>query len=299
MSKVHLLYCPWTGLGLYQGYRGDAWLRNRIQVFKNFVLPSLLNQSKQEFILWCSFRPEERKNPIVQDFKKFLNSIRGLSYVFTFHGICIYDDKYEDGPARSRLYHSLSQTLPELKEVVGDAEWVYMTIQPSDDCYASEAIKQIQEQEPETKKAIGWKKGYIMDYGTKRIALYDPDTLPPFTTFIFPKETFLDAQQHFDYIGPYESHEFVPDHFTYQELPGRGFLVGTHGSNISTVFNHPFKGPELSSPEKEATWLRFGVWDSDPVLAPKGVTLHLRTFINALPKPIHNLLRNLYHYVRR
>ncbi len=298
VSKIHLAYVPFTGFGSYNGYRGDAWLTNRLRVFKSFVLPSLMNQDEQRFIVWFSWRPEDRKNPLVLDFKKFLNSVRGLSYVFTFHGPCIYDDKYPDEKARERLYKSLSQTLPELAPVVGEAEWVYLTIQPSDDLYSSEAFKTIQEQEPEEKKAVGWKKGYVMDYTTKNIALYDPDTTPPFTTFVFPKQTFLDPQAHFDYIGPYESHEFVPDHFNYQELPGRAYCVGTHGSNISTVWEHPYKGPELQSPEREATWLRFGVWDSDPTPMPKGFTLKLRSVVNRLPKPLHDLIRNIYRNVR-
>ncbi len=298
MKLVHLLYTPFTGLGLYGGYRGDAWLRNRIRVFKSFVLPSLLSQSNRNFILWCSWRPEDRKNQLVIDFKSFLESFRGFSYVFTFDGICIYDDKFDDKTAKGRLLNSLSKTLPELNQVVGDAEWVYMTIQPSDDLYDTEAINTIQFQEPKEKKAVGWKRGYVMDYSTKQTALYDPDTTPPFTTFIFPKETFLDPQKHFDYIGPYKSHEFVPDYFSYQELPGRAFCVGTHGANISTTWNHPYKGPELEGYEREVAWLKFGVWDSDPVTVPKSITIKLRSVINSLPKPLHDLLRIIYHYVR-
>lgn len=296
---IHFLYVPFTGLGIRDGYRGDAWLRNRLRVFHQFVLPSILNQSKKEFVLWFSWRPHEEKNPIVREFKEQLDGIRGLSYVFTFGGLCFYDDKLEDKEAREKLYRNLSKTLPQLKPVVGNEKWVYMTIQPSDDLYSSEAVKLIQEQEPKERKAVGWRKGYVMDYSTKDVAFYDPDTIPPFTTFIFPTEMFLDPQKHFDYIGPYESHEYVKDHFDYQELPGRHFCVGTHGANISTTWNHPYKGVTLEGDKKMKTWLGFGVWESDPVLMPKTLTLKLRIFLNRLPKPIHDLIRNIYRYVRK
>lgn len=298
-EKIHLAYVPFTGLGLHNGYRGHAWLTRRLQVFKSFVLPSLLNQTKQEFILWFSWRPEDRKNPLVAEFKKYLNSVRGISYVFTFGGVCFYDDKFDPQTARQKLLDNLTRTLPDLQPIVSAADWVYMTIQPSDDLYSSEAYETIQKEEPERGKAIGWRKGYIMDYGTKECALYDPDTIPPFTTFVFPTEVFLDPQAHFDYVGPYESHEFIEKNFSYKELPGRGYCVGTHGSNISTVWNHPYRGPIIPSPEKESVWLRFGVWDSDPAPQPKGITLKLRTILNALPKPIHDLIRKTYRYVLR
>ena len=34
----HLIYCPFTGLGLYNGFRGNRWLKNRIKIFKEFVV---------------------------------------------------------------------------------------------------------------------------------------------------------------------------------------------------------------------------------------------------------------------
>ena len=75
MDKMtHFLHVPWTGLGLYGGFRGNRWLKNRIQIFKQFVVPSLLAQTEQNFILWCAFRHEERDNPLVKELKKYLAS---------------------------------------------------------------------------------------------------------------------------------------------------------------------------------------------------------------------------------
>ena len=74
MNTKHLIYCPFTGLGLYNGFRGNRWLKNRIKIFKQYVVPSLLNQSNQNFILWVSWRPEERNNIIISTLFKYLNS---------------------------------------------------------------------------------------------------------------------------------------------------------------------------------------------------------------------------------
>src|ERR1700751_3205409 len=117
---THIVMIPWTGLGLFKGYRGDAWLKNRIFVFNRFVLPSLLAQTNKNFLLWFCFRAEEKKNEIVQSFITSLNNIRGIRIAVTYHGIPFYDDKYEDSLARYRLLRTLQQSLPQLESLVED-----------------------------------------------------------------------------------------------------------------------------------------------------------------------------------
>ena len=48
---------------------------------------------------------------------------------------------------------------------------------------------------------------------------------------------------------PCPSHEYYKDVFGDKLglIEQRGFIVGTHGENISTHFNHPFKGETVSS----------------------------------------------------
>ena len=70
----HLLYVPFTGLGLYNGFRGNKWLKKRIQIFKQFVVPSLHAQINQNFIIWISWRPEEKNNHIVKEFYQYLRT---------------------------------------------------------------------------------------------------------------------------------------------------------------------------------------------------------------------------------
>ena len=118
----HLCYVPFSGLGLYSGMRGNAWLRNRIQIFKQFVIPSLQAQSVKDFILWCSWRPEEKHNPLVMELMTYLDGIPDFDCVHTFHGIVFWDDKYSDEVARDRLLTNLHGSLAELTDVVGEVD---------------------------------------------------------------------------------------------------------------------------------------------------------------------------------
>ena len=46
---------------------------------------------------------------------------------------------------------------------------------------------------------------------------------------------------------PCPSHEYYKDVFGdgYRQIQKRGFLVGCHSENISTFFNHPFRGESV------------------------------------------------------
>jgi hypothetical protein len=240
----HYMYVPFTGLGLYNGYRGSRWLRNRISVFKQFVVPSLLAQTNQNFSVWVSWRREEKNNKQVKDLHLFLTSLFGRERViFTYHGVCFWDDKYEDKEAHERLITSLHHTLGELINDIGDVDDVLMTIQPSDDCYQTTHVADMQHLFKSKKiDAAGYTMGYIMSYQTLETREYNPETNPPFFTIRFDKATFIDPLKHLMHTGPYKSHEYVPTHMKYGSIEERGFLVGTHGENISTHFNHPYAG---------------------------------------------------------
>lgn len=256
------MYCPWTGLGLYGGFRGNRWLRNRITIFQQFVVPSLQAQTNKNFILWCSWRPEEKRNPHVQELVKYLEGIVEFKTIHTFHGLCFWDDKYPDDVARERLLMNLHNTLGELTNMIGECNYVLMTIQPSDDLYHRQSVEAIQQAAQKTDlQAWGFKQGYMINYQTKEVAEYNPTTNPPFYTIKFPRHIFFDPLKHAQMTGPYKSHEYVPQHMKYGTLDVRGFMVGTHGENISTVFNHPFRGQEVDGEVLE----NFGIDEVPPL----------------------------------
>lgn len=291
MKMIHFLATPFTGLGLYQGFRGNHWLANRIKIFKHFVLPSLLAQTNHEFVHWIAWRPEEAANPLVQELERELNQLRDYRFIFTYGGCFFYDDKYDPVIAAGRLLGSLETNLSQLEKTVGDAEVVYMTIQPSDDCYLSHAVSDIQSHKFKARQSLGYKQGYIMNYQTLEIAEYNPETIPPFFTIMFPREDFLDPQKHYDYTGPYVSHEYIAKHTSFAALPGRGFIVGTHGENVSTHFNHPFKGRLLTLEEQEKVLIQAGLFGVEPLIVSKNKErLRLQNTLGLLPLPVRRRL---------
>lgn len=295
---THLLHIPWTGLGLYNGFRGNRWLRNRIKVFKQFVVPSLLAQTNKNFILWCAFRREEQHNQLVIELKEYLDSITEFKTVFTYSGIAFYDDKYPDDVARERLLSAIHGSMGELLNVMGESNEILLTIQPSDDCYHKMAVSEIQrvfKEMPEI-QAVGFQKGYIMNYLTKELKTYNPLTNPPFYTIRFPREVFIDPLQHVQYtylkqdMGKYKSgtpipsHEYVSGALKYAVIKERGFLVGTHSENVSTVFNHPYAGEIVDS----STLDQFGLYGVEPLKLKFSIR---KRILRALPPKVQRKIR--------
>lgn len=289
-KRVNVLYVPFTGLGKIN--RGDKWLKNRIEIFKNFTLSSLIRQSNMDFVLWISWRPEDKGNKLVEELQSQLNWTKGLSVVFTYDGLCFYDDKYDNETACRRLSENLTKSLPYLKSHVEGADEVLMTIQPSDDIYMIDLIEKLKNLDFD--KVAGFTKGYIMNYNTKELAEYNPETIPPFFTIKFPVDVFLDPEKHFYYTGPYESHEYVKD-LGFKEIEGRGFIVGTHGENISTTWNIPFRGKMIE--DKEVIWLRSGIYFVPPLNIKESRSYKLRKIYNYLP--FKKIIRLIYYkYVK-
>lgn len=263
MNKM-VVCVPFTGLGLYGGFRGNRWLRNRIEVFKKFVVPSLLNQTDQDFIVWVAWRKEEKTNKYVIELEEYLQSFP-FKVVFTYSGIPFWDDKYPDDVALDRLTSTLKGALPTLMEAVGDCEHVLWLLQPSDDCYDKITIEAMKEGFKKNEvQAIGFERGYLCNYSTKEVLEYNPKTNPPFFCIKFPRNIFFDPGKHVNYTGPYKSHEYVGDKLRLAHIRERGFLVGTHGENISTHFNHPYGGARVG----EEIFDRFGIRESPPLKLP-------------------------------
>ncbi|MEK7111864.1 MAG: hypothetical protein AAB875_00905, partial [Patescibacteria group bacterium] len=165
---LHLVMIPFSGVGLHGGFRGDAWFRHRINIFKNYTLKSLANQSNRDFAVWCSFRPEEKKNPLTDEIAKALTDVN-IPFIFTFQGLMYWDDKFNSYGPRAMVRNFLmmlwdswfgkkwinpltlikytwedkNRTLPkrlfsalkELEILRTDCGWVYLTRLDSDDMF--------------------------------------------------------------------------------------------------------------------------------------------------------------------
>ena len=273
---ITLLQVPWTGLGTYKnGFRGNAWLKNRIKIFKHFVIPSLQAQTSKDFVLHCCWRPEEKSNKYVKELQIYLEGIKEFKTIHTFHGILFADDKYSDEIMKERLINSLHYSMSSLYDVIGEAEFILTVLQPSDDCYSKHAVETLQwmfSHEPQW-QAIGFAKGYIMNYLSGEVAEYNPLTNPPFYTIKFTRDDFTNPLKHIAFtslkkdVGKYKagtacpSHEYVGDCLNYYQIDERGFLVGVHQQNISTSWQIPYKGEAVS----REILKDFGIYDVSPI----------------------------------
>lgn len=273
---LHLIYTPFTGVGLI-GYRGDEWFRERIQIFKDYTLKSLLNQTNPNFTIWFSFRPEEEKNPQVIDLTQYLTSL-GVNYIMTFDGLMYWDDKFDRSlfkrlancgrimrrcwrlgqwnelfPSVRELLRDKNSTLPsrlqrslsEFPYAIRDVVYVYMSRIDSDDMFDSRYIDRVHEAATTpTPTAVRCGRGYIYNSDTKEMAEWNPPTNPPFHTIIFSRDQFFDSEKHSECYSGYKSHEDIERIFSHAPILLDAYCVTTHNpkNHISTIWNHPFRG---------------------------------------------------------
>ena len=235
MAKI-IVNIPFTGLGLFNGYRGDEWFKRRIELFHKYTLKSLLNQTEQDFIIWLAFRKEEKNNPLVDTIKI------PHKHIFTFGGIPIWDDKKEN--EEKGLLKRLKVMLPGLRDLVGTADIKLINL-GSDDMYSREVVESVKKQEFKIGTVLVHQFGYIYSDNTGQLAEWNPTTNPPFYTLMMSNETFLNPQKHFEYIKKIKSHEDIVKVFHPIRMPDRRYCVVVHNTNISTLFEHPFKGEEI------------------------------------------------------
>ena len=270
---LHIICLPVTGVGLHGGYRSDSWFKHRLNIFRNYTLKSLANQSNKNFLLWLWMRPEEEKNPITKDWIKALDESR-LAYIITYHGLAYRDDKFVHYTLRVKLrnllmmlrdcfhykqWHGfktiwkytwenknetllvrLTQALKEVKEIIGsEFDWVYLTRLDSDDMLHCEAVNLIQSQPPEVRRSLCFDAGFLYNVDTGQLAEWKPPTNPPFHTIIFPGYTFFDAVSHKEYYRDFKSHEDATRVFNPVKLDIGKFCVTYHGRHISTAWESP------------------------------------------------------------
>lgn len=246
MNKTHLIYIPFTGVGKKQ-YMGDEWFADRIEIFKNYTLKSLLNQTNKGFALWLSFREEEKESQFVSDLEVYLTQ-RSVAYICTFNGLIYHDDKNEE--RNKTLEYRLKLSLSEFRRDYGD--WIYLTRIDSDDMFHKDVAQLIQDQEP-FEGALTLQLGNLYNKDTGEVAEWNPLTNPPFHTLMFKRETFFDPDKHLALYEGFKSHEDIA-RLKHKVLwrgdnrQDRLYCVLTHNPamHISTTWEHPFKGKPLS-----------------------------------------------------
>lgn len=293
--KLHLVYIPVTGVGIFSGFRGLDWFKYRLEIFKNYTLKSLVNQDSNHWILWLSFRPEEAGHPYLDELSEFIKQ-KGIKCIMTFDGLMYWDDKFAKElfprlknlariirkgcrerdfsnllTGAKEIFKNKNRSLPQrlrkslahLADRLGtDWDWVYMTRIDSDDMFHCEYLNKVISCQPFL-GALTLHTGYVFDAKTKSLGEWVPKTNPPFYTVIFPRGAFFDPVLHLRYYDGYRSHEDIPLIFDTRILPDFNYLVLTHSiqNQISTTPNHPFRREiqDLTAGEKEEILKDFGI----------------------------------------
>lgn len=253
---THLIYIPFRGVGIKNG--DDEWFKERIEVFKQYTLKSLLNQTNKNFILWFSFRSEDQPQigrPIQRNWELVAELLRDtpIRHFATFQGLMYYDDKNLE--ANKTLESRLKKTIGMLERYT-ESDYILMTRLDSDDMFHKDAVEEIQRNFPQgmaydeydipKPKALVFLRGLVYNTDTQELAEWRPRTNPPFHTIIFPKETFFDAKKHVEYYGDWQSHEDTILVWPFAKLSDGKYCVTVRPKgHISTNWNHNFRGKPM------------------------------------------------------
>ena len=281
-SNFHVVYIPVSGVGIPK--RNKKWLEYRIKIFKEYTLKSLLNQTERNFTLWLSFTEKERYNDSVQELVNYLVSLK-MPFLITYNGLSYHDDKFSRGLVtkllniarilRSCWRERSLENLLGIKEIIKDknktlekrlekslsqfASWVIhpdkvlLTRIDSDDMFHEDAVERIQKAAKQARGeyeygALVFKSGLVYNKNMGELAEWNPRTNPPFHTIIFPADKFFNAKKHLEHYKGYKSHEDIPKLFKTTLLPNGRYCVLVHSvkNQISTIWNHPFRGQKMN-----------------------------------------------------
>jgi len=297
MKILHVIYIPFRDVGINDSFKDAEWLCDRIEIFKDFTLKSLLNQSDRDFILWMSFRPEDYGDIQVELLDRYLTKC-GMKHVFTYHGLMYWDDKFggnlfETAKNFARIFrrcyrnHTWGRLFPLIREwrknesknttlpdrltralwsfkhefPVMNYDFVYLTRLDSDDMLNTGAIERIKwYMSTGLYNAVTMGNGYIFNKNTGQLAYWHPLTNPPFHTILFLGDQFFDSVKHLAVYGKFKSHEDIPKLFNCAKLLSGEYCVLIHSkqNQISTIWDHHFRGEEIEL-GKEDILRQFGI----------------------------------------
>jgi len=205
-----------------------------------------------------SFRPQDKEASFVNELEIIMKD-SGLDYIFTFDGVAMWDDRGVEN--NDTLKQRMSRMLLQLKPIIKDEKWVYITGLGSDDMLSADAVAEIQKEEPKAKKALYYHSGWIFDSRTGQLGEWNRDTPCSKYTIIYPAEVFNDVDKYWDYeFACLKSHEYITSCYDAKRLPDGRYACVVHGANISTDWFHVFRGREIfEEKEKSLILKKFGI----------------------------------------
>jgi hypothetical protein len=231
-----------------EGFKSQHWFCHRSDIFEDYTLKSLANQTDKDFLVWLQFRPKEKTNPVLKKIKRVMRE-SGLNFICTFNGVILREDKahWHNEDLLERAEKSLSQ-LGEIKE-----DSVIEVGLDSDDMVISNFVEYIKKEEEA--EAYYMRGGYVYSTDGRLSEWYNPESMSIYA-IRYSTEVFLNAKKHFEYQKGFSSHEQIPRIFKAKQLPDGMYCATTHGQNISTVWEHPFREQEIYSETQKKQILR-------------------------------------------
>ncbi len=220
----------------------DWWLR-RLEIWNEFVEPSLHSQTFQDFGLWGFFN-------------EHCFSDTGMRHAFRY--------RPDGGNAVSGGPRMLRQ------EYYNRCDWLCMILHDSDDLYSPGAFDLIAKQKPEPGLVVYFEDGWMYDINTGRIDKFitSHGAGPgPWIARWYPNEALASEEAWWSYRFKWKFnrvHHQVRGCPNARKLPHWNFLALLHGSNVTRRRGNPATekkaNHEVTDPEKkQKILLRFGI----------------------------------------
>ncbi|MCF8223789.1 MAG: putative rhamnosyl transferase [Bacteroidales bacterium] len=153
ITQFNLREFPLSGNSKYESW--VKWTRNRIEIFKNFTLPSILNQSSENF-RWLIFF-DTNTPPEFKDFIAGLKKIEIINVCYSNGSKDFYENYVED------IHKSIQKSI----------RWIITTRLDNDDCLHRDAVKTIQEHFVQKNNyLISLASGYALNLENKTLSHY-------------------------------------------------------------------------------------------------------------------------------
>jgi len=153
ITQFNLRYFPLADNNDYEKWL--QWTSKRIELFREYCLPSIINQTVKNFVWLLYF---DADTP--EELKKFINDLTSLPFINICYckGIGDFDDNY----------------IREVKKrTMKSTEWIITTRIDNDDCLHKDAVKTIQENFVEKDKfLISLASGYVLNINDRTLSHY-------------------------------------------------------------------------------------------------------------------------------
>jgi len=196
----------------------DSWWDYRLNIYEQFCLNSIKNQSNKNFVILMSI---DWVSEHIQNRIKIILDKSNLKYIL-----------------RNVKETSISESL---KDYSKEYDTIYYTRIDSDDLFHKDVIDIIQKSNYTDRRALIFQKGYCYDCKENRLRHYFMPS-PPFSTIIYPMKIFLDEQKQQIYKN-FKSHDTLIYAMAYKILPENKFIVNVHDTNRITKYTNNIEMP--------------------------------------------------------